>query len=117
MFSSAVHSCTCPRCRADEPHPIRCCTSRSTCLERRSKPCLYGLKPLILLGLIQVLIDTLISRLDEQQRRWFVAVEARRVGWGGVSADWILVHPHSRHCWRNALGICDGAALVGLKRA
>ncbi|AWJ91404.1 hypothetical protein Sp245p_16290 (plasmid) [Azospirillum baldaniorum] len=28
-------------------------------LERRSKPCLYGLKPLILLGLIQVLIGTL----------------------------------------------------------
>lgn len=24
------------------------------------------------------------SRLDEQQRRWFVAVEANRISWGGV---------------------------------
>ncbi|WP_439647366.1 hypothetical protein [Azospirillum baldaniorum] len=26
------------------------------------------------------------------------------------------VLPRFRHCWRNALGTCDGAALVGLKR-
>jgi hypothetical protein len=29
-------------------------------------------------------INLLLSRLDEQQRRWFVAVEANRVGHGGV---------------------------------
>ena len=25
----------------------------------------------------------LVSRLDEQQRRWFAAVESKRIGWGG----------------------------------
>ena len=29
-------------------------------------------------------MNLLLSRLDEQQRRWFVAVEANRVGHGGV---------------------------------
>ena len=29
-------------------------------------------------------INLLASRLDEQQRRWFVAVEANRHGYGGV---------------------------------
>ena len=29
-------------------------------------------------------INLLMSRLDEQQRRWYVAVEANRVGHGGV---------------------------------
>ena len=29
-------------------------------------------------------INLLVSRLDEQQRRWFVAVEANRQGYGGV---------------------------------
>ena len=30
-------------------------------------------------------MNLLLSRLDEQQRRWYVAVEANRVGHGGVS--------------------------------
>jgi hypothetical protein len=30
-------------------------------------------------------INLLLSRLDEQQRRWYVAVEANRIGEGGVS--------------------------------
>jgi len=29
-------------------------------------------------------INLLVSRLDEQQRRWFVAVEANRYGYGGI---------------------------------
>lgn len=29
-------------------------------------------------------INLLLSRLDEQQRRWYVAVEANRAGHGGV---------------------------------
>jgi len=29
-------------------------------------------------------LNLLLSRLDEQQRRWYVAVEANRVGHGGV---------------------------------
>ena len=30
-------------------------------------------------------INVLVSRLDEQQRRWYVALEAGRLGEGGVS--------------------------------
>lgn len=32
-------------------------------------------------------MNLLLSRLDEQQRRWYLAVESERVGWG---ADRIL---------------------------
>ncbi|HYD71237.1 hypothetical protein [Azospirillum sp.] len=56
MSSSVVHPCGCPRCRADEPH-------RDRALHEH--------------------INLLISRLDEQQRRWFVALEAERLGRGG----------------------------------
>ena len=28
-------------------------------------------------------MNLLLSRLDEQQRRWYVAVEAERIGYGG----------------------------------
>jgi hypothetical protein len=31
-------------------------------------------------------INLLLSRLDEQQRRWYVAVESARVGYGGDRA-------------------------------
>ena len=56
MSLSAIHLCTCPRCRRHEPHPER---------ELHQQ------------------INLLVSRLDEQQRRWFVALEAKRVGRGG----------------------------------
>src|SRR3954470_2431 len=56
MSSSGVHLCKCPRCRTPEPHPDR---------ELHQQ------------------INLLVSRLDEQQRRWFVALEAKRVGRGG----------------------------------
>jgi predicted transcriptional regulator len=29
-------------------------------------------------------MNLLISRLDEQQRRWYIAVEANRIGHGGI---------------------------------
>jgi hypothetical protein len=56
MSSSIIHLCACSRCRTPEPHPDR---------ELHQE------------------INLLVSRLDEQQRRWFVALEARRVGRGG----------------------------------
>lgn len=55
-MSSLVHPCGCPRCRAGEPH-----------LDR----------------VVHQHINLLVSRLDEQQRRWFVALEAERLGRGG----------------------------------
>ena len=56
MSSAVIHLCTCSRCRRHEPHPDR---------ELHQQ------------------INLLVSRLDEQQRRWFVALEAKRVGRGG----------------------------------
>jgi hypothetical protein len=29
-------------------------------------------------------MNLLLSRLDEQQRRWYVAVESNRIGYGGL---------------------------------
>ena len=55
-MSSSFHPCGCSRCRAGEPHVDRTLHQR---------------------------INLLISRLDEQQRRWFVALEAERLGRGG----------------------------------
>ena len=55
-MSSLVHPCGCSRCRAGEPHADR---------------------------VLHQHINLLVSRLDEQQRRWFVALEAERLGRGG----------------------------------
>ena len=51
-----VHQCQCPGCTGPEPHPDREIHSR---------------------------INLLMSRLDEQQRRWYAAVESANVGHGG----------------------------------
>lgn len=56
MFASRVHQCACLKCRGRTPHPERA-------LHRQ--------------------INLLVSRLDERQRRWFVALEAMRLGHGG----------------------------------
>ena len=56
MSSLVVRPCGCPRCRDGEPHPDRVGHQH---------------------------INLLVARLDEQQRRWFVALEAERLGRGG----------------------------------
>jgi hypothetical protein len=56
MTLSPVHQCRCPRCRSHKPNPDR---------------------------LLHHQINLLLSRLDEQQRRWFVALESKRRGHGG----------------------------------
>ncbi len=57
MAASVLHQCGCAACRSRQPHPDQ---------------------------LLHRQINLLISRLDEQQRRWFAAVEATRQGHGGV---------------------------------
>jgi hypothetical protein len=52
-----IHVCQCPRCQAGAEHPDKE-------LHRQ--------------------MNLLLSRLDEQQRRWYVALEANRFGAGGV---------------------------------
>lgn len=56
MPQSTIHVCECPACQGDTPHPDQE-------LHRQ--------------------MNLLISRLDEQQRRWFAAFEATRLGHGG----------------------------------
>lgn len=57
MTASASHECSCAVCRSGKPHP-----------DQR----------------LHQQINLLVSRLDEQQRRWFAALEATRHGRGGV---------------------------------
>ena len=52
-----IHVCQCPQCQAGTEHPEKE-------LHRQ--------------------MNLLLSRLDEQQRRWYVALEANRFGAGGV---------------------------------
>ena len=56
MTSLDVPLCQCPRCQAGTDHPDR---------------------------LRHQQINLLLSRLDERQRRWYVALEADRIGHGG----------------------------------
>jgi hypothetical protein len=56
MQPPPVHVCQCPKCRSRKPHPERALHHQ---------------------------INLLLSRLDEQQRRWYVALESNRVGHGG----------------------------------
>jgi hypothetical protein len=57
MPISAVHVCQCGHCQGPGEHPDK---------------------------EIHHQMNLLASRLDEQQRRWFVAMEANRVGHGGI---------------------------------
>jgi hypothetical protein len=52
-----IHVCQCPQCQTGAEHPDKE-------LHRQ--------------------MNLLLSRLDEQQRRWYVALEANRFGAGGV---------------------------------
>ena len=56
MTSLDVSLCQCPRCLQSDDHPDR---------------------------LLHQQMNLLLSRLDEAQRRWYVAVEANRIGHGG----------------------------------
>jgi len=57
---SEIHHCTCPICQAEADVP-----------EKH----------------IHHQINVLLSRLDEQQRRWYAALEAKQHGHGGVKLD------------------------------
>lgn len=56
MADSAIHPCACPLCQSGQDHP-----------EQR----------------LHHRINLLMSRLDEQQRRWFAALESTKAGYGG----------------------------------
>ena len=56
MPSTEVHQCQCPHCQQEAAHPDQALHHQ---------------------------MNLLLSRLDEQQRRWYAAVESNRVGHGG----------------------------------
>ena len=56
MADVTVHQCACPCCREGQDHP-----------ERQ----------------LHHQINLLMSRLDEQQRRWLAALESKNIGHGG----------------------------------
>jgi hypothetical protein len=57
MREPPVHECACPHCQQAEEHPDKGRHHR---------------------------MNLLLSRLDEQQRRWYGALEAERLGPGGI---------------------------------
>src|SRR5215510_11187641 len=57
MTSKEIHQCECEICQAPKPDPKR---------EEHARMNLF------------------VSRLDEQQRRWYAALEAEKLGPGGV---------------------------------
>jgi len=67
MADLTIHVCQCPDCAAGTEHP-------NYSLHRH--------------------MNLLLSRLDEQQRRWFVALESKKVGHGG---DTLLAHITGLH--------------------
>lgn len=56
MSAIAVHQCQCAACTTGKDHPER---------------------------LLHHNINLLLSRLNEQQRRWLAALESQKVGYGG----------------------------------
>jgi len=57
MSEQEIHVCECALCQDEAPHPEQ---------ELHHQ------------------MNLLISRMDEQQRRWYAAVEAKRYGHGGI---------------------------------
>ena len=57
MTTPAIHQCECDICQGSETHPVK--------EEHRW-------------------MNLFVSRLDEQQRRWYAALEAEKLGHGGI---------------------------------
>ncbi len=57
MKERQVHQCKCATCQNPQEHPDKALHHQ---------------------------INVLMSRLDEQQRRWYAAVESKRYGYGGI---------------------------------
>lgn len=57
MADRSVYQCQCPKCRQPDEHPNKVLHHR---------------------------LNVLLSHLDENQRRWYVALEAQKMGHGGT---------------------------------
>lgn len=59
MATPKIHQCECEICQRPEAHPLKADHRR---------------------------MNLFLSRLDEQQRRWYAALEAEKPGHGGIEA-------------------------------
>ena len=57
LSKRAVHQCECPNCQQGGDHPDKALHHQ---------------------------MNVFLSRLDEQQRRWYVGLEAKKLGYGGA---------------------------------
>ena len=57
MTEKTIHECQCPTCQQSGEHPDK---------------------------ELHHLMNLFLSRVDEQQRRWYVALEAKKMGHGGA---------------------------------
>ena len=83
MAGRAIHSCQCPDCLAGADHPDRQLHSH---------------------------MNLLASRLDEQQRRWFAALESRKLGHGGDTRAALILGLHVDTIRRGREELDDGLA-------
>jgi hypothetical protein len=67
MADATIHLCECPDCQSDQDHSDRRCHAH---------------------------LNLLMSRLDEQQRRWLAALESQKVGYGGDTALALITGLH-----------------------
>jgi hypothetical protein len=80
MPSPEVHRCQCPHCQEEAPPPDQVRPQH---------------------------MNVLLSRLDEQQRRWYAAIEANRLGHGGAQlvAQITGLDPHPSRRGRQELAV------------
>jgi hypothetical protein len=78
-----VHQCQCPICQASSDPPVQALHSQTN---------LY------------------LSRLDEQQRRWYVALEAKKLGHGGTKTMSLVTGMHVNTIRRGRRELDQGLA-------
>jgi len=83
MLISTIRHCQCAVCRAEADHPDK---------------------------KLHHQINLLVSELNEQQRRWFVAFEASRIGRGGVSLMSLVTGMDEKTIHRGQVELEEGLA-------
>ncbi len=83
MPEQPVHQCQCPICQAPAEHRVK---------ELHAQMNLY------------------LSRLDEQQRRWYAALEAKKIGHGGTKQMAVVTGMHVNTIRRGRRELEEGLA-------
>lgn len=83
VSENSVHQCQCPICQATAEHAVK---------ELHAQMNLY------------------VSRLDEQQRRWYAALEAKKIGHGGTKQMALVTGLHVNTIRRGRRELEEGFA-------